>query len=81
MRTCSASSRSIDDFRDDAQLIIVSHQKRTMEVADALYGISMQPGGASKVVSRASRGTRDARDRVAEARSTLVTAPVPPAGR
>ena len=41
----------LDEFRDEAQLVIVSHQKRTMEVADALYGISMQPGGASKVVS------------------------------
>ena len=47
----------VDDFRDDAQLIIVSHQKRTMEVADALYGISMQPGGASKVVSERLRAT------------------------
>ena len=47
----------IDDFRDEAQLIIVSHQKRTMEVADALYGISMQPGGASKVVSEKLRRT------------------------
>jgi chromosome segregation protein len=41
----------VDEFRSDAQLLIVSHQKRTMEVADALYGISLQPGGASKVVS------------------------------
>ena len=41
----------VNEFRDDAQLIIVSHQKKTMEVADALYGISMQPGGASKVIS------------------------------
>jgi len=41
----------VDEFRADAQLLIVSHQKRTMEVADALYGISLQPGGASKVVS------------------------------
>jgi chromosome segregation protein len=41
----------IEEFRDEAQLVIVSHQKKTMEVADALYGISMQPGGASKVVS------------------------------
>jgi chromosome segregation protein len=47
----------VDDFRDEAQLIIVSHQKRTMEVADALYGISMQPGGASKVVSERLRAT------------------------
>jgi len=41
----------VAEFRGDAQLLIVSHQKRTMEVADALYGISLQPGGASKVVS------------------------------
>ncbi|MEZ5377814.1 MAG: chromosome segregation protein SMC [Acidimicrobiales bacterium] len=41
----------IEEFRKDAQLIIVSHQKRTMEAADVLYGVSMKPGGSSKVVS------------------------------
>ncbi len=41
----------LHEFRDEAQLIIVSHQKRTMEAADALYGVTMQAGGASKVVS------------------------------
>jgi chromosome segregation protein len=41
----------VAEFRDDAQLIIVSHQKRTMESADLLYGVTMQPGGSSKVVS------------------------------
>jgi chromosome segregation protein len=41
----------IDEFRSDAQLLIVSHQKRTMEAADSLYGVTMQPGGSSKVVS------------------------------
>src|SRR5690606_28818415 len=41
----------IDEFRREAQLIIVSHQKRTMEAADCLYGVTMQPGGSSKVVS------------------------------
>jgi chromosome segregation protein len=41
----------VDEFRSDAQLIVVSHQKRTMEAADVLYGVTMQPGGASKVVS------------------------------
>ena len=35
----------------NAQLIIVSHQKRTMEAADCLYGVTMQPGGSSRVVS------------------------------
>ena len=41
----------VDEFRADAQLLIVSHQKRTMEAADCLYGVSMKPGGSSKVLS------------------------------
>jgi chromosome segregation protein len=41
----------VQEFRREAQLIIVSHQKRTMEAADLLYGVTMQPGGSSKVVS------------------------------
>jgi chromosome segregation protein len=41
----------VDEFRTEAQLLVVSHQKRTMESADVLYGVSLQPGGASKVVS------------------------------
>ncbi|MCU1387389.1 MAG: smc, partial [Ilumatobacteraceae bacterium] len=39
------------EFRRDAQLIVVSHQKRTMEAGDSLLGVSMQPGGSSKVVT------------------------------
>ncbi len=42
----------VDEFRDEAQLIIVTHQKRTMESADALYGVTMVPGASSKVVSQ-----------------------------
>jgi chromosome segregation protein len=42
----------VHEFRDEAQLIIVSHQKRTMEAADALYGVTMAPGGSSQVVSQ-----------------------------
>ncbi|MEM9565806.1 MAG: chromosome segregation protein SMC [Actinomycetota bacterium] len=41
----------VEEFRSEAQLIIVSHQKRTMEAADVLYGVSMKPGGSSKVVT------------------------------
>jgi chromosome segregation protein len=41
----------VGEFREEAQLLVVSHQKRTMEAADCLYGVSMQPGGSSKVVS------------------------------
>jgi len=40
------------EFRQEAQLVVVSHQKRTMEAADCLYGVSMQPGGSSRVVSQ-----------------------------
>ena len=41
----------VAEFRQEAQLVIVSHQKRTMEAADVLYGVTMSPGGSSKVVS------------------------------
>jgi chromosome segregation protein len=41
----------VAEFRSEAQLIIVSHQKRTMEAADVLYGVTMQPGGSSRVLS------------------------------
>jgi chromosome segregation protein len=47
----------VAEFRRDAQLIIVSHQKRTMEAADCLLGVSMQPGGSSKVVSERASNT------------------------
>ena len=42
----------IHEFRHEAQLLIVSHQKRTMEAGDALYGVTMRPGGSSQVVSQ-----------------------------
>ena len=41
----------IDEFRNEAQLLVVTHQKRTMEAGDILYGVSMAPGGSSRVVS------------------------------
>ncbi|MFM8857915.1 MAG: chromosome segregation protein SMC, partial [Actinomycetota bacterium] len=44
----------ISEFRREAQLLIVSHQKRTMEAGDSLLGVSMQPGGSSKVVTERS---------------------------
>ncbi len=48
----------IDEFRKEAQLLIVSHQKRTMEAADVLYGVTMKAGGSSKVVSEKISATR-----------------------
>lgn len=41
----------VAEFRTTAQLLIVSHQKRTMEAADVLYGVTMEQGGSSKVIS------------------------------
>jgi chromosome segregation protein len=40
------------EYRDRAQFVVVTHQKRTMEAADTLYGVSMGDDGVSKVVSR-----------------------------
>jgi len=42
----------VAEFRNEAQLIIVTHQKRTMEMGDVLYGVTLAPGGSSKVVSQ-----------------------------
>ena len=39
-------------FADRAQFIVVTHQKRTMEAADCLYGVSMAGNGVSRVISR-----------------------------
>jgi chromosome segregation protein len=43
------------ELRDSSQLIIVTHQKRTMEIADSLYGISMRGDGVSAVISQRLR--------------------------
>ncbi len=40
------------ELRESSQLIVVTHQRRTMEVADALYGVSMRGDGVSAVVSQ-----------------------------
>ncbi|HEX3334780.1 MAG TPA: chromosome segregation protein SMC [Acidimicrobiales bacterium] len=49
----------VHEFRDEAQLLIVSHQKRTMETGDALYGVTMAPGGSSQVVSQKIKDEQD----------------------
>lgn len=48
-----------EDLRESSQLIVITHQKRTMEIADALYGVSMRQDGVSAVV-----GQRVGRDSV-----------------
>lgn len=43
---------AIDILKESTQLIVISHQRRTMEQADVLYGVSMQADGVSHVVSQ-----------------------------
>jgi len=44
--------RLVELLRDSAQVIIVTHQQQTMEGADTLYGITMEPGGSTQVVAK-----------------------------
>ncbi|MCC9196228.1 chromosome segregation protein SMC [Arthrobacter sp. zg-Y820] len=41
-----------EELKESSQLIVITHQKRTMEVADALYGVTMQGDGVSTVISQ-----------------------------
>jgi len=49
-----------EELRENSQLLIITHQKRTMEVADALYGISMRGDGVSAVISQRLREEQSA---------------------
>ena len=42
----------IDSLRESTQLIMITHQRRTMEMADTLFGVSMQADGVTKVISQ-----------------------------
>ncbi|WP_120004692.1 chromosome segregation SMC family protein [Nesterenkonia muleiensis] len=44
-----------EELRESSQLIVITHQKRTMEIADALYGVSMRQDGSTRVVSQRLR--------------------------
>jgi chromosome segregation protein len=47
--------RIVDEFRQRAQLIIVTHQQQTMGAADVLYGVTMEPGGSSQAIRKDMR--------------------------
>ncbi|MGH3494939.1 MAG: AAA family ATPase, partial [Sciscionella sp.] len=54
----------LEELRATSQLLIITHQKPTMEIADALYGVSMRGDGITQVISQrlgADRATRAAR--------------------
>ena len=46
---------ALEGLRESSQLIVITHQKRTMEIADALYGVTMRGDGVSTVVSQRLR--------------------------
>ncbi len=50
-----------EELRDSSQLIVITHQKKTMEIADALYGVSMRGDGVTTVVSQRLRDVADQR--------------------
>ena len=45
----------LEELRQASQLIIITHQKRTMEIGDTLYGVSMRGDGVSEVISQRLR--------------------------
>ncbi|KAA2253614.1 chromosome segregation protein SMC [Solihabitans fulvus] len=49
-----------EQLREKSQLLIITHQKPTMEIADALYGVSMRGDGISQVISQRLRGLQTA---------------------
>jgi len=51
---------ALEGLRQSSQLIVITHQKRTMEIADALYGVTMRGDGVSTVVSQRLREREDA---------------------
>ena len=49
----------MEELRENSQLIIITHQKRTMEIADALYGVSMRGDGVTTVISQRLRESEE----------------------
>ena len=49
-----------EELREKSQLIIITHQRRTMEIADSLYGVTMRGDGVSEVISQRIRESESA---------------------
>ena len=50
----------LEELRESSQLIVITHQKRTMEIADALYGVTMRGDGVTEVISQRLRESTSA---------------------
>ena len=44
--------RLLSSLRDSSQLVVITHQQQTMEAADMLYGVTMEPGESSRVLAK-----------------------------
>ena len=68
-----------EELRSSSQLIVITHQKRTMQIADALYGVTMRGDGVSTVVSQRLRDPQAARPEVQQEAAQEVAPEVAPA--
>ena len=69
----------VREYHERTQFVIITHQKRTMEAADMLYGVTLGPDGASRVVS--ARMAEEEIDRRAAAAQTSAGSPARPRGK
>jgi chromosome segregation protein len=49
----------LNQLREKSQLIVITHQKRTMEIADALYGVTMRNGVTQVISQRLNRADKE----------------------
>ncbi len=69
----------LQELRANSQLIIITHQKPTMDIADALYGVSMRGDGITQVISQRMRGAETPEPAPAPSPEITVTPPEPAA--
>jgi chromosome segregation protein len=70
----------MEELRENSQLLVITHQKRTMEIADALYGVSMRGDGVTTVIGQRLRDSHEPGDLDAghgQETVSLADAPVP----
>jgi chromosome segregation protein len=61
----------LEELRADSQLLVITHQKRTMEIADALYGVSMRGDGVTTVIGQRLREDGDDSETIDISQSAL----------
>jgi chromosome segregation protein len=65
----------VETLRKSVQLVVITHQQQTMEAADVLYGVTMEPGGSSQVLSKRMHERRTADDARQASQDRRRTAP------